>query len=406
MNTNNSISKEEYHKILSNIDNIITSEELMEIHKRLIDDTESNYAFDFIEELLTRDWGRSIAYQYQYGAYEFIQSEYLSTYLKKAIKEMIPEEYLGNKAISSLNSDELISSMGHEEISDIYFSVEKYNRRADKPRYDLERTIISYLFKNTNITNINITNINITNINYPYKQNCQGVKEFFKNDLPSTDLAEEILIRSGLNPRASYYSGCGVNYDDVNQDKLALIFGTLFDIEPNYALEFGRMVIKMKTLGATEFITTFKELVSNGFKSDSINPSDNNISFEGAYGETRDAVALASVFSIFGAGKSIDEQIAISEHIKLTFIGKIGYFLHFLDSNLAEEYYASRNWNYDIGSHHNNRQITPDVIEKIVNDPRNQAWHDAHAEIVNAIKNMEIPESFDDEEKSKGTKKI
>ncbi len=192
----------------------------------------------------------------------------------------------------------------------------------DEPPYSLGRIFMGYLFK----------------------QNGKGVKEFFKKDMDAIELAEEILIRSGLNPRASYYSGCGVNYNDLNQDKLISIYRKLINIEPKYALEFSKMVLKMKTLGATEFITSFKDLATSGFVSDKSKPSDSNISFDGVYGQARNAVALASVHAALGATLNATEQVAISEHIKLNFIRGIGCELLTLDPNLINEYYVARNW--------------------------------------------------------------
>ena len=78
------------------------------------------------------------------------------------------------------------------------------------------------------------------------------------------------MITSGLNPRASYYSGRGVMYCDLNPDNLTAIFSKLLKIDTKFALNFVKMVLDMKTLGATEFINSFTSLGINNFEYNSI----------------------------------------------------------------------------------------------------------------------------------------
>ncbi len=69
------ISMDAYREIESRIDSMMSEEELIETHKKLIGHSaKSDYygvkdcGVDFIKTFLSRDWGRTIVYHYSQGA--------------------------------------------------------------------------------------------------------------------------------------------------------------------------------------------------------------------------------------------------------------------------------------------------------------------------------------------------
>ena len=89
------MSWEDYNGIEARIDSIVKEEELIATHQSLVSKScKSEFSeikdcgVEFIRHFLSRDWGRSIVYQYSEGAQKFINSEYLSNYFKESIKKL------------------------------------------------------------------------------------------------------------------------------------------------------------------------------------------------------------------------------------------------------------------------------------------------------------------------------
>ena len=322
------ISMDDYNKIKSRIDLMITEEELIESHKRLVGKTcKSDYyeikdcGAEFIKELLSRDWKRSIFYHYSQGAENFIQSKYLSDYFKSSIRELLSSEELSEEVINAINSDKLINEMSAEELSGIYSSISDFYRKSEQETSNIAGSIMSFL----------------------YKLNGKGVVSFIKNNVNNRDLASHILLTSGLNDRASFYSGRGVNYGDLNEKNLIAIFGKLLKLDQSYATEFVEMVKQMKTLGATEFINSFMNFADSGFKSEHLKNEDSNISLDGLYGQARDTVAFVSIPSAMSRGNDMDYQISLSEGMKHSFISRIRPILIEMNSKFTYDYNQSYN---------------------------------------------------------------
>lgn len=310
---------DDYEKIESMIDSMTTEEELIETHRKLVGKTcKCDYyeikdcGVEFIRKFLLRDWGRTIIYHYSQGAEKFMQSKYLSDYFKTSIKELLSSQELSDEIINTLNSDKLINDMSEEELKCIYSSIDDFYKNSYKKIVNIAGSILSFL----------------------YKLNGNGVVSFIKNNISNNALASHILLTSGLNDRASYYSGRGVNYGDLNEKNLIAIFGKLLKLDPSYATEFVEMVKQMKTLGATEFINSFMNFANNGFKLENLKTEDSNISLNRLYGQARDTVAFVSIFSTMIRGNDIDYQIIASEHMKLSFISKIRSILMELNPDM------------------------------------------------------------------------
>lgn len=333
------ISMDYFKNFESKIDlNTTREEELIEAHIELVNKScKDDYyeikdcGIEFIEKFLSRDWGRSIVYQYTPEAEKFIKSKYLSDYFKNSIIELLSQYYLSDEVLNTLNSDKPINDMSEEEIKAIYSALNECypkTKRNDK----IASCFMSFL----------------------YKLDGKGVTSFIKNNISNYDLANHILLTSGLSSRASYYSGRGVNYGDLNDNNLIAIFNKLLKIDIDYAINFVDMVQKMKTLGATEFIKSFKNLAINDFKIDCITFDDSNFSLDGVYGEARDNIAFISIFSAMNQ-KNDNYQTIASKRMKASFMLRVKPILLKINPNYYEEQHKqSLNYNYHI----NEKKIT------------------------------------------------
>lgn len=315
------ISMDDYIKIESKIDSIMSEEKLIETHKNLIGKTCKNYfheikdcGVDFIGKFLTND-RRTVVYEYSKGAKKFIKSKYLSDYFKTSIRKLLSNEELSEVVLNALNSDKLINDMSEEEILAIYSAIKGYYGHSPI---------------------IDMANAGNYFMQLLYKLDGEGVISFIKNNVSTSDLARYILSTSGLNESASYYSGRGCNYGDLNENHLVAIFNKLFKIDADYATNFAEMVYQMKTLGATEFINSFMDLAANGFKMESLKTEDSNISLDGVYGKARDAVAFGSIFSKINIGNDQVHQIKASEQTKKVFMARITPIIQSINSNCYE----------------------------------------------------------------------
>jgi len=302
------ISVDDFTRIESEIDSM-SEEELIKNHKKLIGvSCKCDYwetkdcGVEFISKFLSRDWGRTIVYHYSQEAKKFIQSKYLSNYFKSSIKALLSDKDLDPEVLNTLNSDKIINDMSEKELLSISSAIRNFYAESTRTE---EPNVSNYL------------------MSLLYKLDGSGVTSFIKNNVNKRDLASYILLTSGLNDRASYYSGRGVNYGDLNENNLVAIFNKLLKIDVDYATNFVEMVSKMKTLGATEFINTFMNFAINDFKVDALNLEPNNVSLDGVYGEARGIIGSISIFSIMGRGNDQDYQIWASEQMKNSFMLKI-----------------------------------------------------------------------------------
>ena len=270
--------------------------------KKLVEEhnTIEDCGVNFIKNLLDHDWGRSIVITYSNVQMDFLKSKYLSNYFKENIKELL-NGLMPDKVRNLLDSDKDINQMDEKEIKLLNDTIDEYysnGGRAKKP---------------------NISGYFLT---YLYKLDGNGVTSFIKNNIDGESIARHILLTSGLNDRASYYSGRGVMSCDLNADHLCEIFVKLFRLDSEYAFNFINMVYDMKTLGATEFINSFIRLGGNKFKFQKRNKEESNISLDGANGDERFGVAFGTIMSSMYA-KDEDYQIEASKQMKLSFLYRI-----------------------------------------------------------------------------------
>ncbi len=215
---------------------------------------------------------------------------------------MLADGDLSDYILNLLTSDRLINDMSEGEILSIYSAIKEFYNKTTKSE---------------------IVTVASDFMSLVYKLNGPGVVSFIKNNVNARDLARHILLTSGLDDSASYYSGRGVNYGDLSENNLVAIFSKLLKVDMDYGMNFVDMVRQMKTLGATEFINSFMRFAANGFKSNTQNIEDSNVSLDGVYGNARDTVAFISIFSAMNRGNDQEYQIRASEQMKDSFMLKI-----------------------------------------------------------------------------------
>lgn len=307
---------------------------IIECHKKLIGKkTEDNHSkinncgIEAIRYLLNVDWGRSIVYKYDDGAIDFMKSRYLSNYIKHELKKMLGkmnyyaknDDFYNDNIKKLLNSDKILNEMSEEEIKFIFNHL-KYCMSNIEVKYNIDTKIVECF------------NLLL------YKLDGKGVTSLLKDDnyINKTSLANHILLTSGLNDRSSFYSGRGVNYSDLSDKHLLEIFRKLIKIDLNYAINFVNMIMDMKTLGATEFIDSFKELAQNNFSLDDLRIKRCNISLDGIHSKARDVVAYASIINSYNKE---DEyyQIRQSDRMKSSFLSYVRTILEKINPRLNEE---------------------------------------------------------------------
>lgn len=257
---------------------------------------------DLVSDLLRMDSGRSIVIKYSKDQKRFFKSNYLSNYFKESIKEMLGES-LSQELQTILNSDKDINDMTEDEIKIITDSIEEYYKINGKsPKSNISSRFTHYL----------------------YKLDGKGIISYIKNNIHPSELARQILLTSGLNPRASYYSGRGVNYGDLSDKNLVEIYRKLLKIDKNYAINFTNLVDNMRTLGATEFIESFINFGYSNFEyQDPSIITNSNVSLDGLEGNASYLVGAISLFE--HSRRNENYQISESEQMKAAFFYKINY---------------------------------------------------------------------------------
>lgn len=298
---------EEYDKIIGKRDVVTSEAELASVFDKLngksIESVWSkipNAASYLIRSSLDTVYGyhyRPALRQY-HGALiddlsELVKSKTLSDAYKKILKLEFENNEEYKKYLLVLDQDKNINDMSEEEITCICRLID-----ASKDNY-LKWSIDSYL----------------------YRLDGEGVREYVKNNLCNRGFVDHLLRSTGINPRSSYYSGCGVNPDNLNSNQIAAIFRKIFKLDQTYAREYVRLVLHLQTLGATEFIDNLNYFATNGFTIEGLGLSDNQVSLDGLYDEQRDMVSLISIYAMRGRDKN--SQILQSNRMKEEFLRSI-----------------------------------------------------------------------------------
>ncbi len=298
---------------------------LMELHKGLVEisNAKHNYGDDMIEKLMRCSKSENKV---------FLQSEYVATYIKKAIKEIMNEKDFNEAAITAINSFRYFSEMNSYELLSIHLGIKKYYS---------EKTKVSNVYsipdgKNKEIVTKPNYNISILFEEFLLNLPSEGVRDLFiASPYYRTQFTKHLLLYNGLNDDASFYAGLGVRESDINTDKLMGIFCDLLMFSEHWATEFLEFVKDMETLGASEFITAFYEFALCGF-----NATDrrnyNNYSLRGSEARDKGLQNKAKSIAIMALGMSRIEddkeyqkyQLHETERIKSNFFEVAREFIH------------------------------------------------------------------------------
>lgn len=260
----------------------------------------------FADNVLSVDYGRTKPMDNNEEEYKFIYSKELSNYFKNVILSIVPDDMMTKKAHAALSSDKLINDMKEEDLKGIYSVLDRfYKTKESKEQPYVKGVLTTYL----------------------HKLDGKGVMSYIKHNISSFDLTKHILLTSGLSYRGSYYSGRGVRYGDLNQTHLKCIFLKLNKLDPDYGKGFVELVKAMPTLGATEFINSFKKFGNNGFVMNENVVEKSNTSLDGLHDEARDAVALISIMSVLSRGNDKDEQEQETRYIRNEFLDSIKFYI-------------------------------------------------------------------------------
>jgi len=261
----------------------MTCEDIIKAHKNLTekkfinDDYIGDYGRSFMTKLLSFDYGYCFPKEMPKGLEQFFNSKYFSDNFKTILKEII--EKTPSCVPELLNSEKSLSEFTEEEFNDI----------ASTCRH------ISY------------DNIMII---LALKLNSEGARNFLMNRVDPMTLIERIVLTSGLNDRAEYYSGRGALMCDFNGEHLISIYNKLAKLDSHKALNMAKMALNMPTLGATEFLESLYNLAQNDYKLDETTISTNNVSLGSTRDEERTSISIASIAS-FLCGSRRDETFAI-----------------------------------------------------------------------------------------------
>ena len=334
----NLISYEEYKKY-KDIINFTTDSNIINIHKELIGKKVSGSYFsiddcgsEIIKDFLLYDRYHGLKYDYDdHYAGIFLKSDYLSDYFKSSIKEYLSGRNISERVENALDSETSFNEMSSRDIKAIntYISASKGNGKKDN-------IAPFFLF-------------------YITKLDGEGPKTFVKNDLDKNYIASDILNRSGMSDRASYYSGRGVNTGDLNNEHLSSIFKKIYKLDKKYSLEFIKLLDKIQILTATRFINNFYNFVNNGFSTKDLEIETGDYSLDNVYDKARDMVALVSAYSFIEECKKDkaeqeyekNKKISTSNDIKKEFISNVGSYLRKILPREIYDALLDRYWTYD-----------------------------------------------------------
>lgn len=193
------------------------------------------------------------------GVIEFINSKYVSDYLKKYI--------INNK----------------------YYKIEEVKEilRSNTNILDFDPVTLKLLFDNSFEIKSLVYNSGTTK--------CNKILE--KEDV--NDLTNLILRQTIGISKSSYFAGRGVRRSDLNENHLTLILNALRRIKSDKeAKNFIELVFKMPTLGATEFIETFKYFSAVGFDVNKTYIETDNCSLNSARDAQREMVAFCAFMNL------------------------------------------------------------------------------------------------------------
>ena len=269
------------------------------------DEIIENPHFGFLERLFNKSMS-DFACGLKETDEEFLKSNYLSKELKQEIYSKLSKN-CSKELTTLLRSEKQVTDFSKKEIKEILALFKTTaNASTDKTEYGkLYYLFGEYLF--------------ILDGNGP----IEYIKEKYGEELPIA-----MLNRSNVIVSASYYSGYGVDSRLLGDRHLFSLYKKFLKYYPDKADEFVKMVMSIKTLTPTEFITNYLSFVRNDLNNN-FEKKNGNISLDDVHDSARDLVGAASLFSLIsGSQSNLDKSFELDEQnsIKKEFIQKIEQF--------------------------------------------------------------------------------
>lgn len=270
------------HKLIKRVINM-NCEEIIKEHRSLINckilphNYVGNYGKWFIFGLLNHDYGYCFPKETPRELDKFFHSQYFSNIYKEIIQEELEKSSINVPKI--IKSDKNISEFTEKDFYEIDFA---YQQQEPCDRI----------------------------FNLTFRLNTEGARNFLLNRVEPMKLIKRIVLTSGLNSRAEYYSGRGAIMSDLNGKHLIAIYQKLARLDRIKALNMMKMTLHMPTLGATEFLESLYNLVENNYVFEKTIISTNNLSLGSARTEERNSIAIASI-ATFLCGSKRDETATI-----------------------------------------------------------------------------------------------
>lgn len=277
------------------------------------------YGTQHLINTLLKDYDRSIVVELTDGDLEFVNSSFVSAFMKRLMIRYINEdEKLEDKEATKkiLLSSKTFNDMTCDEFEQVF------NGLGAKIKYNYVPLLFTRYF---------------------FTINGDGAKEFITTKLDKEYVARQLIRTSGMTDRSEYYAGLGVRYCDLSDKNLTSIYKKLLKLNKEHAKEFFIMVNSMKTLGATEFIDSFIRFGENGFKTKDLTTSSNNIIADKA---THQGIAVGFIVAMANPTTE-DVEVYKSQQMKRAFFYTIMGSLAEIYPEYFKEKDKKENKNYD-----------------------------------------------------------
>ncbi|MBQ8132103.1 MAG: hypothetical protein IJ193_06405 [Bacilli bacterium] len=223
------------------LDQLHSKEDVIMVHQGLHGLESDNYydyqknEKEYFRDILLRDYCRRTPYEYEEGIMEFINSKYLSDYMKKEVKKISPRMELPESDFKDMTVEDLKKIRNRIRIY--------YCFHDEEEEENLTGLLDHYLMKLEGV----------------------GPKTFVQTEFSKTRLASMILLTSGLFNEGSYYPDENVNRNELNENHLLAIRKKVISLNPKYEADYTELIRSIPILSPRSFIDAFNQFVKNDF---------------------------------------------------------------------------------------------------------------------------------------------
>ncbi len=177
---------------------------------------------------------------------EFIESRYLSDVFMNNIVHMLErvDEY---SSLVKIVKNKSFDSLDSTELSVLYAGIREFKERFPDVEKEEENIAVSHLKQ------------------YLFHLNSEGAIEFMKNTNSDYELGKLMIENSGMSSRIISYVGAKMSLDTLNEEHLFSIYKKMVNYKPLGAEEFIKLIDKIETLSAIEFVRNYDGFIRNGF---------------------------------------------------------------------------------------------------------------------------------------------